>query len=48
MERQRARAASGSAPNFVFAWHHENDSRTWVAPDLATYLDRRPTGRIAS
>ncbi|MGC4951368.1 SMI1/KNR4 family protein [Streptomyces sp. DT224] len=30
----------------VFAWNHENDSRTWVAPDLATYLDWRLTGRI--
>ncbi|MFJ3091605.1 SMI1/KNR4 family protein [Streptomyces sp. NPDC086838] len=30
----------------VFAWNHENDSRTWVAPNLATYLDWRLTGRI--
>lgn len=22
----------------VFAWDHENDSRTWVAPDLEKYL----------
>ncbi|MEU9535531.1 SMI1/KNR4 family protein [Streptomyces sp. NPDC048213] len=30
----------------VFTWDHENDSRTWVAPNLATYLDWRLTGRI--
>ncbi|MEU2025737.1 SMI1/KNR4 family protein [Streptomyces sp. NPDC016469] len=30
----------------VFVWDHENDSRTWVAPNLATYLDWRLTGRI--
>ncbi|MEW1892985.1 SMI1/KNR4 family protein [Streptomyces sp. NBC_00523] len=30
----------------VFVWNHENDSRTWVAPSLATYLDWRLTGRI--
>lgn len=23
----------------VFAWDHENDSRTWVAPSLAKYLE---------
>jgi hypothetical protein len=22
----------------IFAWDHENDSRTWVAPNLAKYL----------
>ncbi|MFD3698063.1 SMI1/KNR4 family protein [Streptomyces sp. NPDC058646] len=31
----------------VFMWNHENDSRTWVAPNLATYLDWLLTGRIA-
>jgi cell wall assembly regulator SMI1 len=25
--------------NDVFAWNHENDSRTWVAPSLAKYLE---------
>ncbi|MYW09950.1 SMI1/KNR4 family protein [Streptomyces sp. SID2563] len=32
----------------VFVWNHENDSRTWAAPNLATYLDWRLTGRIDS
>jgi hypothetical protein len=30
----------------VFAWDHENDSRTWVAPGLAEYLRWWPTGQI--
>ncbi|MFF1343764.1 SMI1/KNR4 family protein [Streptomyces sp. NPDC058290] len=30
----------------VFAWDHENDSRTWVAPSLAKYFDWWLTGRI--
>ncbi|AKJ13128.1 cell wall assembly protein [Streptomyces incarnatus] len=30
----------------VFVWNHEDDSRTWVAPDLATCLRWRLTGRI--
>ncbi|MGW6571802.1 SMI1/KNR4 family protein [Streptomyces sp. NPDC054945] len=30
----------------VFVWNHEDDSRTWVAPSLATYLERRLTGKI--
>ncbi|MFE5586276.1 SMI1/KNR4 family protein [Kitasatospora sp. NPDC056531] len=30
----------------VFAWDHENDSRTWVAPSLAKYLDWWLTGKI--
>lgn len=30
----------------VFVWNHETDSRTWVAPNLATYLDWWLTGRI--
>ncbi|MEU8542115.1 SMI1/KNR4 family protein [Streptomyces sp. NPDC048717] len=31
----------------VFVWDHETDSRTWVAPNLATYLEWWLTGRIA-
>lgn len=31
----------------VFAWNHEDDSRTWVAPSLATHLEWWLTGRIA-
>jgi hypothetical protein len=30
----------------VFAWDHEQDSRTWVAPSLRMYLDWWLTGRI--
>ncbi|HET6503325.1 MAG TPA: SMI1/KNR4 family protein [Amycolatopsis sp.] len=30
----------------VFVWNHEDDSRTWVAPNLATYLEWRLTGQI--
>ena len=30
----------------VFAWEHEDDSRSWVAPSLRTYLDWWLTGRI--
>lgn len=30
----------------VFAWNHEDDSRTWVAPDLSTYLRWWVSGRI--
>ncbi len=30
----------------VFGRDHENDSRTWVAPDLAKYLEWWQTGRI--
>ncbi|MFD4937455.1 SMI1/KNR4 family protein [Streptomyces virginiae] len=30
----------------VFVWNHEDDSRTWVAPRLATYLEWRLTGKF--
>jgi len=30
----------------VFAWDHETDSRTWVAPSLAKYLEWWQTGRL--
>lgn len=30
----------------VFAWNHEDDSRTWVAPSLAKYLDWQMTSQI--
>ncbi|MER5860545.1 SMI1/KNR4 family protein [Streptomyces sp900105245] len=30
----------------VFVWNHENDSRTWVAPSLAKYVEWRMTGKI--
>jgi hypothetical protein len=30
----------------VFVWNHEDDSRSWVAGNLATYLDWWITGRI--
>ena len=30
----------------VFAWNHEDDRRTWVAPGLAKYLEWWQTDRI--
>ena len=30
----------------VFVWDHETDSRTWVAPSLAKYLEWWQTGQI--
>jgi hypothetical protein len=30
----------------VFAWNHEDDSRSWVAPSLRTYLEWWVGGRI--
>jgi len=33
-------------PFDVFVWDHETDSRTMVAPNLATYLERWLDGRI--
>jgi hypothetical protein len=30
----------------VFVWNHENDSRSWVAPDLRRYLEWWAQGRI--
>ena len=30
----------------VFAWNHEDDSRTWVAPSLRLYLEWWLKGRI--
>jgi hypothetical protein len=32
----------------VFAWDHENDSRTWVAPNLRRYLEWWSDGRIST
>lgn len=31
----------------VYAWDHENDSRTWVAPSLSRYLEWWTSGRIS-
>lgn len=31
----------------VFVWNHENDSRTWVAPDLATFIKWWVDGTIS-
>jgi len=33
--------------NDVFVWNHEDDSRTWVAPSLAKYLEWWLNGDIA-
>ncbi len=30
----------------IFCWNHEDDSRTWVAPCLPTYLDWWLSGKI--
>jgi hypothetical protein len=30
----------------VFAWNHEDDSRTWVAPGLAKYLEWWQNGQL--
>ena len=30
----------------IFAWNHENDSRTWVAPSLSKYLEWWHSGKI--
>ena len=32
--------------NDIFAWDHEDDSRTWVAPDLETHLTWWHMGKI--
>jgi len=32
--------------NNIFVWNHENDSRTWVAPSLAKYLEWWLNGTI--
>ena len=32
--------------NDIFAWDHETDSRTWVAPSLERYLEWWLSGRI--
>ena len=32
--------------NDVFVWNHEDDSRSWVAPDLAKYLEWWLNGTI--
>src|SRR5262245_45741175 len=33
-------------PADVFVWDHETDSRTWIAPSLASYLEWWLDGRI--
>ena len=30
----------------IFVWNHEDDSRTWVAPDLATFVKWWVEGKI--
>lgn len=30
----------------IFAWNHESDSRTWVAPSLERYLDWWLSGKL--
>jgi SMI1-KNR4 cell-wall len=31
----------------IFAWDHENDSRTWVAASLQRYIERWLTGKLS-
>lgn len=30
----------------IYAWNHEDDSRTWVAPDLETFVREWGSGRL--
>lgn len=30
----------------IFVWNHEDDSRTWVAPSLALYLEWWLSGKL--
>lgn len=32
--------------NDIFVWNHEEDSRTWVAPDLKTFIEWWTNGTI--
>ncbi|MDD9943430.1 MAG: SMI1/KNR4 family protein [Myxococcales bacterium] len=32
----------------VFVWNHEDDSRSWAAPDVRTYVEWWMTGRITT
>jgi hypothetical protein len=32
--------------NDVYAWNHEDDSRTWSAPDIATYIEWWLSGQL--
>ena len=33
--------------NDIFVWNHEDDSRTWVAPDLKYYIEWWLTGKLS-
>ena len=37
---------AGTVRPDIFVWDHENDSRTWVAPDLSTYLTWWLSGKL--
>ncbi|MGP4033086.1 SMI1/KNR4 family protein [Pseudarthrobacter sp. 1C304] len=39
-------AVSLSGNHEVYAWNHEDDSRTWVAPTVMRYLEEWMTGRL--
>jgi hypothetical protein len=32
----------------IYAWNHEDDSRTWVAPDLETFVQWSVSGKITT
>lgn len=33
--------------NDIYVWNHENDSRSWCAPNLKTYLEWWLTGKLS-
>lgn len=39
-------SANGTIREDIFAWNHEDDSRTWVAPSLATFVAWWLTGKL--
>lgn len=39
-------SANKNTRDSVFIWSHEDDSRSWVAPDLATYIDWWLSGKL--
>jgi hypothetical protein len=40
--------AGGAVRNDIYSWDHEDDSRRWAAPDLATFLESFARGKIVT
>jgi hypothetical protein len=40
--------AGGDVRDDIYSWDHEDDSREWAAPDLATFLEWFAQGKIAT